>query len=574
VTPAVTPLWRRAALLGSLWAAVEIILGSFLHNIRIPFAGTILASLGVCILSAGARLWPDPGLLWRAGLICALMKSVSPSAVILGPMAGILGESLLMEGAYRLSGGRAAGLLLGGAFAASLPLIQKIAGLLVTYGIDAARLAIAMYELAARGLGVTAIGPGDALLLYLGVHVLLGATASALGLLVAARAARSQKESAPGHPADSPYSLAAVDPEQNFSLPLLFTHLVILPAGLLAIADLPLWAAGPLVAAYASASFFRYRRLARKFARLRLWVEFTSVGLLTALLLGGSRDGTASWSWAGLEIGISMVFRAALVIVSFSSISIELRNPQVLQWFRSRGLEQVSAALGTAFQALPGFARTLGAERRMLLHPISTLAGALAAAAAAIDRSEPAAGPPGKVYVLTGERGSGKTTLLGTLARQLQEHGLRVGGILSPATDRGDDSGAHDVIDLHTGQRRPLCRMDMPESEVRVGRFGFYPEGLAFASGVLKAVGDIMPDLVIIDEIGPLEAAGGGWSEGAREHLRTWRGVTVLAVRSSLVDELLSAWDLSATGIWRLPGSHREQILQTLLDACQERLLT
>jgi len=30
-------IWLKAAMLGSLWASVEIILGSFLHNLHIPF---------------------------------------------------------------------------------------------------------------------------------------------------------------------------------------------------------------------------------------------------------------------------------------------------------------------------------------------------------------------------------------------------------------------------------------------------------------------------------------------------------------------------------------------------------
>jgi hypothetical protein len=34
------PVWLKAAVLGGLWASVEIIIGSFFHNLRLPFAGT------------------------------------------------------------------------------------------------------------------------------------------------------------------------------------------------------------------------------------------------------------------------------------------------------------------------------------------------------------------------------------------------------------------------------------------------------------------------------------------------------------------------------------------------------
>src|SRR5664279_4201880 len=94
---AVQPVWIKAAVLGSTWASIEIVVGSFLHNIRFPLSGTILATLGSVLLIAGSRLWNDRGLFWRAGLICALMKPISPSAVIFGPMVGIVGESLLLQ---------------------------------------------------------------------------------------------------------------------------------------------------------------------------------------------------------------------------------------------------------------------------------------------------------------------------------------------------------------------------------------------------------------------------------------------------------------------------------------------
>ncbi len=90
-------IWLKAAVVGGLWASVEIIVGSFLHNLRIPLSGSILAFFGVVLLIAFYKNWPDKGLIWRAGLICALMKSISPSAVILGPMIGIFLEALLLQ---------------------------------------------------------------------------------------------------------------------------------------------------------------------------------------------------------------------------------------------------------------------------------------------------------------------------------------------------------------------------------------------------------------------------------------------------------------------------------------------
>jgi hypothetical protein len=104
-------LWRKAAVIGSLWAASEIILGSFLKNAHIPFAGLVLTGIGVAILVAGHSLWPVKGLLWRAGLVCAAFyRRCAALLARRGLWAGIATASLLagwLLGAWRWSGPRA-----------------------------------------------------------------------------------------------------------------------------------------------------------------------------------------------------------------------------------------------------------------------------------------------------------------------------------------------------------------------------------------------------------------------------------------------------------------------------------
>ncbi|MFZ5787795.1 MAG: hypothetical protein ACOY3Y_15265, partial [Acidobacteriota bacterium] len=128
--------WLRAAVLGSLWAAAEIVLGSFLHNLRMPLRGHLMTALGIALLGAGTRAWPQRGLLWRAGLLAAAMKSVSPSAMLLGPMVAIAVEGAAMEAGAALLGRRRAWLALGGALAMSWTFAHQIVSLLITYGTD------------------------------------------------------------------------------------------------------------------------------------------------------------------------------------------------------------------------------------------------------------------------------------------------------------------------------------------------------------------------------------------------------------------------------------------------------
>jgi hypothetical protein len=74
--------------------------GCFLHNARVPMAGSMIAFTGTILLIGFYQLWRQKGLIIRAGLITAIMKSVSPSAFIIGPMTGIMLEAVA---SYRIS---------------------------------------------------------------------------------------------------------------------------------------------------------------------------------------------------------------------------------------------------------------------------------------------------------------------------------------------------------------------------------------------------------------------------------------------------------------------------------------
>ena len=129
-------IWLKASVIGSFWASIEIILGSFLHNLRIPLTGTILSFISVYMLISFLQVWKENGLIIRAGLVCALMKSISPSAIILGPMIGIITEAVLLEFFIFLLGKNLLGYMIGGAFAVLSALIHKLASLLILYGLN------------------------------------------------------------------------------------------------------------------------------------------------------------------------------------------------------------------------------------------------------------------------------------------------------------------------------------------------------------------------------------------------------------------------------------------------------
>ncbi len=537
-------VWLRAAVLGSIWAAVEIVLGSFLHNVRFPLTGAALSAIGVCLCVSGSRLWPDRGLIWRAGVVCALLKSLSPSAVIFGPMIAIAAEGFLLEAGVRLLGRNAVGWLVGGALATLEPLAHKAAGLLVTYGPDAGRLYVALCAFAARVLRVEALGPGNLLAALAGLSALAGLLAAWLGMAVGRSAAATPAAALPAASGAARDPFAATG--QRYAPFLLAVHAAALAGGVAALARLPLAVSAGAILVYLGLALARYPRLRARLARPRLWVEIVAVSLLAGLVLGrlSGRGGAA-----GLVTGTTMALRAMLVVTAFAAVGIELRNPAVLRRCLGGPLGRLPEALGIAFEALPVMTALLGDQRRLLRHPVQVLGGVLAGGAAWLERMAVAPGRGAAVVVLTGDRGAGKTTLLLGLADRLRAAGLSVGGIAAPVVLADGGRAGYDVVALATGARAPLCRTEGDAAEPAVGPFRFRAEGLALGLAALAAADRC--DVVLVDEIGPLELRGEGWAQALPPLLARDGAVVVLAVRPALAGPVTSRWDLRPRLTWR-----------------------
>jgi nucleoside-triphosphatase THEP1 len=564
-----TTIWLKAALLGSLWASVEIVLGSFLHNIQFPITGTILAALGMCLSVAGAVMWDRPGLIWRAGAICAVMKSISPSAVILGPMIGIMLEALLLEATTRVFGRNAVGFLVGGALATSMPIVQRIVGIVFTYGTDAARLYVAIVDMATKSLGITSVRPADIILLLLAINVILGAIAVLVGMAAGKRARTLRANESPRPDHDAPSLFGSPDPSQKFSRTLLTVHTLLMPAGFLAINTLTPCASAPLIAVYFAACLFAYPGLRKRFRRPRLWIEFAGVSLLAGMVLGGFQHNNGATQAGGLMIGLQMALRATLVVVAFSAISVELRNPRVISWFMQRGLGQLSSALDVAFEALPIMTRAIGEEKRFLREPLASIARVLATAVRWMEFLETQTGAePPSVFILTGEQGEGKTKMLLSLIDELRNRGIPVGGIVAPCVMTDGKRMGYDIEDIRTRQRQILCRIDAHDSGITAGPFRFRPEAIAFGRMALSP-GHLKGCRVIcVDEIGPLELSGKGWGPTMESLFQTRKCCVLLVVRRSLVDHVVERWHIAPLHVWNArdtgAGSVADEIRRNL----------
>ncbi len=166
------------------------------------------------------------------------------------------------------------------------------------------------------------------------------------------------------------------------------------------------------------------------------------------------------------------------------------------------------------------------------------------------------------IILITGLRGVGKTTLCLRTVTLAKNAGYSCAGLLT-LREEGD---LRILVDVRTGNRRSLTASG--PTGIPVGRYLFDPDTLAWGTAILAR--SIPCDLLVLDELGPLEMTGGGWAIGM-DILREGRFLLALVVvRPELVTEVLErfpdAWVVEVT------PENRDELptwLTGLLTACR-----
>jgi nucleoside-triphosphatase len=180
------------------------------------------------------------------------------------------------------------------------------------------------------------------------------------------------------------------------------------------------------------------------------------------------------------------------------------------------------------------------------------------------------------LLIVTGVRGAGKTAFCARLIELARSAGKQIAGVLSPAVfERGEKIGI-DVIDLRTNERRRLAdRFDpntvqlvltqpRPRGGIaradagcepylnRIGfdpahhglhtpRWSFHAEAVAWGNAAFNAASPC--DLLVVDELGPLEfERGEGWQAGLAT-IEAWDyRLGVVVIRPELLGVARQRW--------------------------------
>jgi len=142
--------------------------------------------------------------------------------------------------------------------------------------------------------------------------------------------------------------------------------------------------------------------------------------------------------------------------------------------------------------------------------------------------------------LVVGEPGSGKTSWCREYVDGQRKRGATVGGILCPAIEQKGQRVGSNALDLLTGQEIPFARLSGHRSfkaGQKIGNYTISRDGISFACGAIKQAVDSRCDLVVIDEVGPLELSGKGLMPAVESALPSAANLLIV-VRNSLREAL------------------------------------
>jgi len=143
-----------------------------------------------------------------------------------------------------------------------------------------------------------------------------------------------------------------------------------------------------------------------------------------------------------------------------------------------------------------------------------------------------------KIFIVSGAIGEGKTSWLIKLTGLLREKGITTGGILALRITHDGIATGYDISDISSGMRTPFLRLTGSET-MGVERFSVSEEGLAAGQRALDPYANSKMDVVIVDEAGPLELRGMGWSNRIDELINNTRATVIIAVRKNLTGAVI-----------------------------------
>jgi nucleoside-triphosphatase THEP1 len=163
------------------------------------------------------------------------------------------------------------------------------------------------------------------------------------------------------------------------------------------------------------------------------------------------------------------------------------------------------------------------------------------------------------ILVLTGPVHGGKTTFLDRSLARWASCGLALSGFLSVSVTGASGATGYDLLEFKTGRRHPYIRQEGERGAERIGPFFFVSSTLDLARSIIRQTDP--SELLIVDEVGPLELLGGGLWPALQEALSRPGMRCLLVVREEILEDVIVALGPRQSLIFDVRDPHVQKIM-------------
>ncbi|NMD03385.1 MAG: hypothetical protein GYA71_08955, partial [Bacteroidales bacterium] len=250
-------------------------------------------------------------------------------------------------------------------------------------------------------------------------------------------------------------------------------------------------------------------------------------------------------------------------------ISVELKNPLIKSLLYNRGFSSLYQSLNLAFSALPVLISNISLNRDKATpgNLQKLFSGSLGHADTLLSSFEKEHLVRPDVVIVTGEVNHGKTTVAQGVISYLLERNIKIAGFLCPGNDENGERKGYFLQEIGSPYKHELCTMTFNEKRQKTGRFYFNQDTLDKGLDLLKqAYSNKNNELVVVDEIGPLELKNKGWSREIDNSFRNKDLVQLWIVRKKILGEVLRKWHQLNIYIFDIEHDKTETIINKIFD--------
>lgn len=165
--------------------------------------------------------------------------------------------------------------------------------------------------------------------------------------------------------------------------------------------------------------------------------------------------------------------------------------------------------------------------------------------------------------IVTGDIGIGKTTLCERVQHMARVKGWSCGGLITRKIEREGEILGIRAVDLSDHKDALLASVKKDFGGPTTGRYHFDPKGIRFGNRAIQK--GISSDLLIVDEVGALEADGEGFTKGLKKLESKRVTNAIIVVRKDMLPEVTPL--LKDVTHVEVTEENRNDLPQKLLDS-------